>query len=96
MVLWFLAEGLDQAVLIRFTGHSETTIARWLQRADSHSHNWHHRLLRQLVPVVCKRSKKSRPGFFATLEAKAKEQDGCKVERYKPQLSTQECFGSAV
>jgi hypothetical protein len=52
MVLWFLAEGLDQAVMIRFTGHSETTIARWLQRAGSHSQAWHHRYLRLLVPVV--------------------------------------------
>jgi transposase-like protein len=52
LVLWFLAEGLDQAVLIRFTGHSETTIARWLQRTGAHSHHWHHRFLRQLVPVV--------------------------------------------
>ena len=52
MVLWFLAEGLDQAVMIRFTGHSEATIARWLQRAGSHSQAWHHRYLRLLVPVV--------------------------------------------
>jgi IS1 family transposase len=52
MVLWFLAEGLDQAVMIRFTGHSETTIARWLQRAGTHSQAWHHRFLRHLVPVV--------------------------------------------
>jgi IS1 family transposase len=50
--LWFLAEGLDQAVMIRFTGHSETTIARWLQRAGSHSLAWHQRYLRLLVPVV--------------------------------------------
>jgi transposase-like protein len=52
MVLWFLAEGLDQAVMIRFTGHSEITIARWLQRAGSHSQSWHHRFVRYLVPVV--------------------------------------------
>jgi IS1 family transposase len=52
MVLWFLAEGLDQAVMIRFTGHSEATIARWLHRAGSHSQAWHHRYLRLLVPVV--------------------------------------------
>jgi len=52
MVLWFLAEGLDQAVMIRFTGHSETTIARWLQRAGTHSQAWHHRYLRLLMPVV--------------------------------------------
>ena len=52
MVLWFLAEGLDRAVLIRYTGHSEATLARWLHRAGSHSQAWHHRYLRLLVPKV--------------------------------------------
>lgn len=52
MVLWFLAEGLDQAVLIRFTGHTEATIARWLQRAGAHAQLWHHRYLRRLVPAI--------------------------------------------
>ena len=52
MVLWFLAEGLDQAVMIRFTGHSEATLARWLQRAGAPSQAWHHRYLRLLVAVV--------------------------------------------
>jgi len=52
MVLWFLAEGLDQAVMIRFTGHSEASIARWLSRAGAHSQVWHQRYLRLLVPVV--------------------------------------------
>jgi IS1 family transposase len=52
MVLWFLAEGLDRAVMIRFTGHSETTLARWLDRAGAHSQAWHHRYLRHLAPVV--------------------------------------------
>lgn len=52
MVLWFLAEGLDRAVMIRYTGHSETTLARWLERAGAHGQAWHHRYLRQLAPVV--------------------------------------------
>lgn len=52
MVLWFLAEGLDQAVLIRFTGHSEATIARWLERVGAHSQAWHHCYLRLLALVV--------------------------------------------
>ena len=37
MVLWFMAEGLDLAVMIRFTGHTQATIARWLARAGAHS-----------------------------------------------------------
>ena len=52
MVLWFLAKGLDRAVMIRFTGHSEATVARWLERAGAHGQAWHHRYLRQLTPVV--------------------------------------------
>ena len=52
MVLWFLAEGLDRAVLIRYIGHAEATLARWLQRAGAHSEAWHQRYLRQLAPVV--------------------------------------------
>jgi IS1 family transposase len=52
MVLWFLAEGLDRAVMIRFTGHTEATLARWLDRAGAHGQAWHHRYLRQLAPVV--------------------------------------------
>ena len=52
MVLWFLAEGLERAVLIRYTGHAEATLARWLDRAGAHSQAWHHRYLRQLAPKV--------------------------------------------
>ena len=37
MVLWFLAEGLDQVVMIRVTGNTEAPIARWLERAGTHS-----------------------------------------------------------
>jgi IS1 family transposase len=52
MVLWFMAEGLDRAVLIRYTGHAEATLARWLQRAGLHAQAWHQRYLRQLAPKV--------------------------------------------
>ena len=52
MVLWFLAEGLDRAVMLRFTGHAEATLTRWLERAGLHSQAWHQRYLRQLAPVV--------------------------------------------
>ena len=48
MVLWFLAEGVDESVLVRFTGHSEATIARWLERMGSHSAGWHNVLFRGL------------------------------------------------
>jgi hypothetical protein len=30
MVLWFLVEGVDESVLVHYTGHSDATIARWL------------------------------------------------------------------
>lgn len=52
MVLWFLAEGLDRAVLIRYTGHSEATLTRWLHRAGSHSQAFHRCFLRWLAPAV--------------------------------------------
>jgi hypothetical protein len=52
MVLWFLAEGMDWAVMIGFTGHIEATLARWLERAGAHGQAWHHHYLRQLAPVV--------------------------------------------
>lgn len=48
MVLWFLAEGVNQAVQVRYTGHTEDTIARWLKRAGEHAQRW----LRQLVLAV--------------------------------------------
>ena len=51
-VLWFLAEGVDLSVMIRFTGHAYATIARWLNRMGSHSQRWHNQLLRNLIFVV--------------------------------------------
>jgi transposase-like protein len=52
MVLWFLAEGVDLSVMIRFTGHADATIARWLNRMGNHSQSWHNQLFRDLVFVV--------------------------------------------
>jgi len=36
MCLWLLAEGLDLSVLVRYTGHVDGTLARWLRRAGLH------------------------------------------------------------
>ena len=41
MVLWFLAEGVDMSVMVRFTGRVDATIARWLRRMGEHSAGWH-------------------------------------------------------
>ena len=30
MCLWLLAEGMDISVLVRFTGHVDATLSRWL------------------------------------------------------------------
>ena len=49
MVLWFLAEGVDESVLVRFTGHCDATIARWLERMGTHSAGWHNILFRGLT-----------------------------------------------
>jgi transposase-like protein/IS1 family transposase len=49
MVLWFLVEGVDHSVMVRFTGHSEATLARWLERMGQHSVGWHNALFRGLV-----------------------------------------------
>jgi transposase-like protein/IS1 family transposase len=52
MVLWFVAEGVDMSVMIRFTGHADATIARWLNRMGDHAQGWHNRLFRNLVFAV--------------------------------------------
>jgi len=39
--LWLLAEGVDISVLVRFTGHVDGTVARWLKRAGEHSKALH-------------------------------------------------------
>ena len=49
MVLWFLVEGVDVAVMVRYTGHKDATIARWLERMGEHSQGLHNVLFRQLV-----------------------------------------------
>lgn len=48
-VLLFLAEGADALVLVRYTGHTHKTVARWLQRMGHHSIGWHDVLFRKLV-----------------------------------------------
>lgn len=47
--LLFLAEGVDASVLVRYTGHSDATLARWLQRMGQHSVGWHNYLFRELT-----------------------------------------------
>lgn len=49
MVLWFVAEGVDSAVMVRYTGHQDATIARWLERMGQHSEGLHNALFRGLV-----------------------------------------------
>jgi IS1 family transposase/transposase-like protein len=44
MCLWLLAEGVDISVLVRFTGHVDATVTRWLLRAGQHSENLHNLL----------------------------------------------------
>ncbi|MBK8139494.1 MAG: IS1 family transposase [Chloroflexi bacterium] len=46
LVLWFLAEGVDVSVLVRFTGHADATLARWLELMGRHSQGWHNFLFR--------------------------------------------------
>jgi transposase-like protein/IS1 family transposase len=48
MCLWLLTEGMDISVLVRFTGHVDATLARWLTRAGVHSENLHSLLFVQL------------------------------------------------
>jgi IS1 family transposase/transposase-like protein len=48
MCLWLLAEGMDISVLVRFTGHVDATLARWVTRAGLHSENLHTLLFVQL------------------------------------------------
>jgi IS1 family transposase/transposase-like protein len=48
MCLWLLAEGMDISVLVRFTGHVDATLSRWLARAGLHSENLHTLLFVQL------------------------------------------------
>jgi hypothetical protein len=36
-----LAEGVDISVLVRFTGHVDATVTRWLLRAGRHGERLH-------------------------------------------------------
>lgn len=49
MVLWFMAEGVDLSVMVRYTGYADATLARWLNKAGQHSHQLHDVLFRGLV-----------------------------------------------
>jgi IS1 family transposase len=49
MVVWFVAEGVDYAVMVRYTGHKDATIARWLARMGQHREGLHNALFRGLV-----------------------------------------------
>jgi hypothetical protein len=44
IVLWLLAKGVDVSVLVRYTGHVDATLTRWLVRAGTHSQRLHDRL----------------------------------------------------
>jgi IS1 family transposase/transposase-like protein len=50
MCLWLAVEGVDISVLVRFTGHVDATIARWLTRAGQHSARLHNQLFTDLTP----------------------------------------------
>ena len=39
-VLWFLAEGVDISVLVRYSGRHEATVTGWLERAGRQSAGW--------------------------------------------------------
>ena len=46
--LWFLAEGIDRSVLVRYSGHVDATLTRWLIRAGRQGLNLHNTYFRQL------------------------------------------------
>lgn len=46
--LWLLAEGVDVSVLVRYSGHVDDTLRRWLARAGQHSRCLHALLFVQL------------------------------------------------
>jgi transposase-like protein len=52
MVLWFLSEGVDRAVMVRYSGHAEATLLRWLERAGQQSETWHRVFMVGLVVAV--------------------------------------------
>jgi transposase-like protein len=52
MALWFLAEGIDLAVMVRYSGHAEATLIRWLKRAEQHSAAWHRASFTSLAIAV--------------------------------------------
>ena len=49
LVLWFLAEGVNRAVLVRYTGQKDATLGRWLERMGEHRQGLQNRWFRGLV-----------------------------------------------
>ena len=49
MVLWLLAEGVDISIMVRYTGHADSTITRWLERMGAHSTVLHNHYFQSLV-----------------------------------------------
>jgi hypothetical protein len=53
MVLWFMAEGVDLSVMVRYTGFSDATLTRWLMRDGQHGTHLHDLPFRGLImPLV--------------------------------------------
>jgi IS1 family transposase len=52
MCLWLLAEGVDISVLVRFTGHVDATVTRWLLRAGGHGERLHEVLLVDMTAPI--------------------------------------------
>jgi hypothetical protein len=49
MMLWLLAEGVDISIMVRYTGHADSTITRWLERMGAHSTVLHNHTFQGLV-----------------------------------------------
>ena len=44
-----MAEGVDISVMVRYTGHADSTITCWLTRMGTHSESLHNRYFHGLV-----------------------------------------------
>jgi transposase-like protein len=49
MVLWFLAEGVDLSVMVRYTGKADAALPRWLNRMGQHSTQLHNVFFQDLL-----------------------------------------------
>lgn len=59
IVLWFLAEGVDISVMVRYTGKADATIARWLDRMGEHDTSLHDVFFKGLTLALIQRAHKS-------------------------------------